>query len=451
MTPDVEARPDRTRLRKWIALLLVVVSAISVLASVVAVWAHQTIFDTDNFMETIEPVLEDPAVTTALGNFVTEEVTEALDLESRLQEPLADLDAFLAAAVLGLIDNDRLTDLLEGMDRPSLEALAAPIADRFNERIADTVDDVMTSSQVQELIPRLIRRAHEATVALLRGDLVELPNVSVAEGEVRLNLLPVVATVLQRIVGELRELLPNIQLPTAISSNVDEALRQYRESLGDRVPDDFGQVAVMSEDRLSELQGATERADRWVWGIVLLSVVLVVLALVVSPTRRRTAIQIALGVVVALLLGFAVVRRVEAAVLDEIANPATAATASSVVRHLLSGLRAGVRALLILGVLTAVVLYLVGRPKWVTSTGDRVATVLPGSAGSLDGWIAAHFDVVRLAAIAIAVLALFMTGLSVLSVMIVVGLLAVILWWLTSARDRAAAQPTDLTTSSTTS
>jgi hypothetical protein len=88
----------------------------------------------------------------------------------------------------------------------------------------------------------------------------------------------------------------------------------------------------------------------------------------------------------------------------------------------------------------------------VTSTGDRVATVLPGEsgAGGLDGWIAAHFDLIRLGVIAIAVLALFLAGLSVISVVIVVGLLALTLWWLTVARDRATAQTTDQTTSSTT-
>ena len=427
-----EARPpDHSRQRRWIALLLVVVSSIAVLASVIAVWAHQTIFDTDSFMETIQPVLDDPQLEAALGDFVTEEVTGALDLEQRLQEPLTNLDAFLSAALLGLIDNDRITDQLAGLDRPTLTALAAPIADRFNERIAGIVGNLMASSQVDELVPQVVRRAHESAVALLRGNMEELPNLSVTDGEVRLNLLPLVASALQRIGDELRDLLPDLDLPDAISSNVDEAIAQFRASLGERVPDDFGQVTVMSEDRLNEIQATTERADRWVWGLVVLTVLLIAATIVISPARRRTVIQLALGVVVAFVLGFALLRRLEAAVVGEIANPETAATAAGIMGELLGGLRSGVIAVLVIASVVAIALYLAGRPQWVSD-------VLPGGADGvgLNRWVAAHYDILRLAVIALAVLVLFLTGLSIVSVVVVIALLALILWWLARARDQ---------------
>lgn len=421
-------------------MLLVVVSSISVLASVIAVWAHQTIFDTDAFMETIQPVLDDPQLEVALGDFVTEEVTGALDLEQRLQEPLANLDAFLSAALLGLIDNDRITDRLAGLDRPTLTALAAPIAERFNERIAGIVDNLMASAQVDELVPQLIRRAHESTVALLRGNMEELPNLSVTEGEVRLNLLPLVATVLQRIGEELRGLLPDLDLPTVISSNVDEAIAQFRASLGERVPDDFGQVTVMSEDRLNEIQATTERADRWVWGLVVLTVLLIAATMVVSPTRRRTAIELALGVVIAFVLGIALLRRLEAAVVAEIANPATSETASNILGEVLAGLRNGITVVLVVAALVAIGLYLAGRPQWV-------ADVLPGDAeiGRFDGWVSAHYDILRLGLVALAVLALFLTGISLLTILISIALLALTLWWLARARARARGRVATLT------
>ncbi|MGH8950624.1 MAG: hypothetical protein ACRDX9_04295 [Acidimicrobiia bacterium] len=431
-----EARPpDHSRQRRWIALLLVVVSSIAVLASVIALWAHQTIFDTDSFMETIEPVLDDPQLEAALGDFVTEEVTGALDLEERLQEPLANLDAFLSAALLGLIDNDRITDRLAGLDRPTLTALAAPIAERFNERIARIVGDLMASPQVDELVPQVIRRAHESAVALLRGNMEELPNLSVTEGEVRLNLLPLVATALQRIGQELRDLLPDLDLPTVISSNVDEAIAQFRASLGDRVPDDFGQVTVMSEDRLNEIQATTERADRWVWGLVVLTVLLIAAAIVISPTRRRTAIELALGVVIAFVLGIALLRRLETVVVGEIANPQTSATAADIMGEVLTGLRNGIGVVLVVASVVAIALYLAGRPQWVSD-------VLPGEAGAegvgIDRWVSAHYDILRLCVIALAVLTLFLTGLSVVSIVVVIALLALILWWMARARGRGA-------------
>jgi hypothetical protein len=77
LTTQSETTSGRFKQRQWIAGLLVVVSSISILASVIAVWAHNTIFDTDSFMETIEPVLQDPALNAALGDYITEEVTGA--------------------------------------------------------------------------------------------------------------------------------------------------------------------------------------------------------------------------------------------------------------------------------------------------------------------------------------------------------------------------------------
>lgn len=430
--------------RKWIAALLVLASSISLLASVVAVWAHQTVFDTDNFMETIQPVLDDPQLNEAIGDFVTDEVTEALHLEQRLQEPLANLDAFLSTALLTMFDvNQRGQDLLARIDRPTLAALAGPIATRFEERIAGTVDRVMTSPAMAELVPQLVRRAHEASIALIRGDMEELPNVTIDQGEVRLDLLPVVARVLEPVREDLRELLPDLELPTAVSTRADEAIEQFREALGERVPDDFGQITVMSEDRLAAIQETAVRIDRAMWALIGVTLILVILALVVSPDRRRTTIQLGLGVAIAFVVGIIVLRRLETAVVDQIGSPAGARTAAGIVGNLLVGLRDLIVAVIVIAGFVAVGFYLSGRPKWATTAGTRLVGLMPGDPGGsgLDTWVNAHYDLIRLVLIAISVGVLFLTGIGVVSVLIVVGALAVSFWWLANRRGRVSVRP----------
>ena len=155
MTTTSDTTTDRSRPRKWIAVLLVVVSSIFVVISAVAVWAHRTIFDTDVFMATIEPAIEDPQFTAALGDYLTDEITSALDLEERLQEPLQNLDAFLTSALFGLLGIDEgALGFLGQIDRPTLAALAGPIADELNGRIEMRVDQVVESNEMAELIPR---------------------------------------------------------------------------------------------------------------------------------------------------------------------------------------------------------------------------------------------------------------------------------------------------------
>ncbi|HEX2403764.1 MAG TPA: hypothetical protein VHM29_03595 [Acidimicrobiia bacterium] len=444
MTTTSDTTTDRSRPRKWIAVLLVVVSSIFVVISAVAVWAHRTIFDTDVFMATVEPALEDPQFTTALGDYLTDEITGALDLEERLQEPLANLDAFLTSALFGLLGIDPGTlGFLGQIDRPTLAALAGPIADGLNERIEMRVDQVMESTAMQELIPQVVRRAHQGAVALIGGDIEETPNISIAEGEVRLNTLPIIARVLQEVVAELRDVLPDVNVPDAVSDRADEAVAQLRESLGDRVPDDFGQITLMSEERLTDAQATADRINRWVWGIVILTIILIVVTIVVSQTRRRTAIQLGIGIAVAFVVSAAVLNRVESALVAEIANPVAGETAAALFGHLLSGLRNGVLAVIVISTVIALVLYLIGRPQWVTTTGEKVSSIMPGSpdTGGMNAWIAAHYDPLRIGAVAIALLALLLLGFGIVTILVIGALLALVLWWLARSRDLAQPLP----------
>jgi hypothetical protein len=289
----------------------------------------------------------------------------------------------------------------------------------------------------------MVRRGHEAAVALARDDLESLPNVSVAEGEVRLNTLPIIARVLQGAAAELRELLPNVNLPDVLSDRADEAIAQFKEALGDRVPDDFGQVALMSEDQLVEIQDTATRLDRWTWGLVILSAVLVVLAIVVSPNRRRTVIHLGIGVIVAVILGMLVVRRVQDAVIGEIASPERTETARGIFQNVLQGLQESVVGVIIVAALVALGFHIAGRPKWVTEPRERLDDLVPdeGDAGGFGSWVALNYDFIRIGLAGLALLILFITGLDWIPVILIGGLLAGALWWLARVRDRATATP----------
>src|SRR5688572_28357546 len=89
----------RAMWRRVLAALLVVLTSLSVVATTFALWAHQTLFDTDEFMETVGPALADPSLYDALGNRVSAEVLDALDLETRVTNGLASLDEFISQAV----------------------------------------------------------------------------------------------------------------------------------------------------------------------------------------------------------------------------------------------------------------------------------------------------------------------------------------------------------------
>ena len=230
---------------------------------------------------------------------------------------------------------------------------------------------------------------------------------SVEEGEVRLNLIPIIGEAIRRVLPDLSGLGPEITLPDRFSDRVDEAKAQLETAIGARLPDDFGQITVMSEDRLDELQDGVILLDRMMWALIALSVILLVVTLVISRTRRRTAIQLTIGVLIGLLLSEALLRWVEGRITDTLVSPAGDEAATEIMSDVFSGLRE----LSLLIALTAAVLgfvaYLSGRPAWamrVKAWWDRLTAQAPG--GSIaDRWVSGHYDLLRAAGIIVAVLA----------------------------------------------
>lgn len=432
----------RATWRRVLTIVLVVLTSISVVASVIAIWAHETVFDTDRFMATIEPALDDPALYQAVGDRASSEILAALALETRVTEALTNLDEYLSEALLDAVElDDRARQLLSNFDRPTIAALAPSIVEALESRIQARVGSFFSSEEFASRFPGVVRRAHEVTIALVRDDLAVLPNVYIEAGEVRVNLIPPITDALSTVLADIRGFLPDIDLPNVISDRVDEGREQLGAALQARLPEDFGQLTVMSESALEELQEAGKLADRYVWGLVALSLILAAVTIITSTNRRRTTIHLALGVVVAMTIAAVIVRRVEGAILEQISTPDGDHAASSMIGAVMSSLRTVELLLAVAGILIAIGAYLAGRPEWVTRLTTRVKEVTkPGPTGSsVDNWIAHHDDMLRVLAIGLAALAFFITGFGWLPLVLIGTALGLVLWWIAAAKTRVDA------------
>jgi hypothetical protein len=425
--------------RKWLALLLVVLTTLAMVAATLAVWAHRTIFDTDTFMETVEPALDDPAFYAAVSRRVSDEILGALDIQTRVTDALTRLDEYLSETLIDALEvGERGRELLSRFDRPSLAALAPSVTEFLETRIVERTNQFVTSDEFRSAFPQLVRRAHEVSVALVRDDLAEYPNVYIESGEVRLNLIPAITEVLRRAAEDLRGLLPDIELPDVISDQVGEARQQLADAIQSRLPEDFGQVTIMSESALDEIQTVARGFDRMVWLLVIAAVLLAVLTILVSPARRRTALQLGLGVVVGLVIVMVVMRRVNAAILDQLTNPDSRQAAGALFAEVMSSLRALALIVGLAALVVAIGAYLAGRPAWVARVSDRtkVLTAHVEGGSQLDLWIAAHFDVLRLIGVGIAVVAVFLIGIELVPLLLIGAILVLYLWAISVARSR---------------
>ena len=101
-----EKRVKRVKLRKILVGILVVLTCLSISVTTVDTWAHRTLLNTNEWVDTVGPLGTDPQVTAALANFVTTQIVTTLDLEQRAQDALeqaAPQAAFLAGPITNAI------------------------------------------------------------------------------------------------------------------------------------------------------------------------------------------------------------------------------------------------------------------------------------------------------------------------------------------------------------
>src|SRR3954452_19889195 len=162
------ANMRNTGLRRVCIGVLVVLFAILVPITFAATWAHRTVLDTDAYVSTVKPIASDPAVTAAASREITDQIYLALDPQQIVANALPAKAAFLAA----------------------------PIANGAKGYVQNAVNDILSSSQFQQLWVGANEFAHKQLVEVLHGNTKVLQQTN---GEVVLNLVPLFSAALVNI------------------------------------------------------------------------------------------------------------------------------------------------------------------------------------------------------------------------------------------------------------
>ncbi len=403
-------RVKARRTRQIATAVLAVLTTISVIASTVAYWGHRTVFDQDHYMEVVGPLGANPAVTGALSTYLGDQIVTALDLKTRIGDALKDIPDLPATANL--------------LVRP----VANAVANSANDLIRRRVSEFLASPDFRNLWVEANRVGHTKVVALLRGDYRKLPNVKTGDAEVRLDLLPIVSRMLRQLVQDgVGAFAPGVTVPDVSLKDIPDSARQrLSQALGITLPPNFGEVTLMSKSQLETLQNGVNAFDRLVWGLILLSILLGAATIVVAINKRRALVELAVGVVVGLILAGVVIRRVKEAVVHRVKTGQVKGAARAVMDGALGPLRTIAVVVIVVGLIVAVLAHLLGRPRWLTGSYCWARE----QAGNPDTRtrIADNADGLRIAVIALGVLALFFTGIGVLAVLVVGGLVAVAFW-----------------------
>jgi hypothetical protein len=328
-------------------------AVVCLLASTIAVWARVTLFDSDKVASIAADALAEPDVEAALAEYVTTQLFTAVDID---------------AAVSNLVPS-------------SLDRLEPAIAGGIETLVQRGLTTALGTEEVQQLMTDLVRRAHEAAMRLLQGDgLVD--GISVVNGDVKLNLLPLFAralTLVQRF-----GLLSNVQVPDLTrAGDPSEQIAQLESALGRDLPADFGQLVVYRSDRLADAQATLQSAQdalafakRAMWLLIGLTFVFSVVALLLARNRWRAALLLGLGAVVAMFLARTVINRAVEEAPTLVVNVGAKAAVKSIVNDVGTSLRRTIGLVLLIAALVALIALF--RRHWRRSDLVVVGAVVAG-------------------------------------------------------------------------
>ncbi len=390
------------RLRRWLALILVVMSVVGLVVSALALWSDSLVFNTDKWVATVAPVAEDPAVRHSVSTFVADTTLEVADLQNR---------------IAGALPSD-------------VALLAQPLTLALRDFLVKEIDRFLATPTAQSIWVDVNRFAHEQLITALQD---KNKYVSVDRNDVTLNLLPLIGVALQRLETQIPKLLgKDVQLPQIDPDTAPEQIRTLlQDATGMTLPADFGTVTLLKGTQGYEAKQALRLFHTLVIVICVVTGLLILAALLVSPRKRWTALELGLGVLLAVVIVRVAERQIEERIVAALKDTGALSVAKAFVSSAITSLNGIVVWLIVGGVIVAIAAFLATRPTWLEAMGSGfsklfgVASDLTAPETGAGRWAAAHIDVLRVAGVALAVIVLmFMAG--SLSAVIVILLVLIV-------------------------
>jgi hypothetical protein len=394
-------KPRRRRIRRSVVGLLVALSCQLVLLSTTEVWAHRTLLNTPTFVGTVGPVFENPAVASAVAARATDELFTDLNLQARLRDALP----------------------------PKASFAAVPITNATKGFVAGQLTKVLTSAQFQAIWTAVLTFTHQQLVAVLRGQ--NTAAVSTSGGYIVLNTVPVINQALGKISGLASDLTGKpVTLPTITSADPpQQAVNKLSKALGVTLPSNFGQITLVRSSDLATVQKGVKAFDRLTLVLPLVTIALIALCLWLSVNRRRTLLQLAVGVSLLMIVERRSVIHQQGALASAAHNPHVAQSVLGDLLHgffVLTAWVLGVALIvLVIVVLSGPYRWAVAIRSWVKRTGRSIAGARSGDGrGQVVTWMASHAAGLQLAGAVVAGILLLIVSVSWLSFLIIGVLLA---------------------------
>jgi hypothetical protein len=337
-TTTPAAQDKRWGARSIAALLIFLLAAALSPIALVGHWGHRTVIDSERYIQTVGPLIEQPEVQAALAESVTTAVVAKADTQNQVE---------------GL-----LTNLFP--NQPIVGNLAAPIAGGINSLIGELVTKFIASPQFATVWIELNKTAQKGIVAVLEGG--ESGPVQVQGENVVLDVSVALAAIQQHLVDAGITAAGNVTIPES-----------------DR------QIVLFTSPALAQIRFIYSLTSPILQWLPLVVALLFALAIGLSRRRARTVVwtgSVLLFWGIFLWIGETVG---QAAFTNQLAGTPWASAADTFWNTLLAYLLEGLQAIMMLGLILVIAGWFGGRTKAAVSARGQIVKGLGELGGRLDG------------------------------------------------------------------
>jgi len=354
--------------RTPVSLVLILLGCILAPVGVLGVWAGNQVSETDRWVATVQPLIDDPAIQNVLTDKITVAITSQLNLNGLITQASGQL-------------NDRGLPRLSSL----LTTFGPQITSAVTGYIHSAVHSVITSPAMANAWVQVNTIAHQSVVAVLSGQ--GKGALSTSNGEIVLNLGPLITVAKQDLVA-----------------------RGF--SLASNIPNVNPTVALFQSDDLGKAQAGYRLITTLKIVLPILVVGLLAAGVFAARGRRRALIGAALGLagsMLVLAIGLLIARSIYLNSVPPSVLPSDAAAAAF--DALVHFIKIGLRVVLAVGLVVAFAAFITGPSRaavqtrsaltsglrWVRDFGEHRGV----STGPVGTWIYAHRRGLRIGTVAV--------------------------------------------------
>jgi hypothetical protein len=416
--PGIEAAESRNRRRarrrgfSWrtpVAAVLIVAGCVLAPLSVLAVWTANQVSDTSKYVANVAPLIKDPAIQNALTNKLTSEIVTKIDVKGRTDQ---------AAAELTAKGFTRVGSLLQGV--------SGSLASGVTGFVHSSIHKIITGPRMANAWTQVNRAASQQLVAVLSGSGGKNGAIGVSNGQVTLDLAPLIAVAKQDLVA-------------------------HGLTIAGKIPIVHATFALFPSKNLAKAQKAYRLINDLKIVLPILTLALLGLGVLTARRHRRALIGAGLGFAASMLVlgaGLAIAR---ALYLNSVPASASADAAAAAFDILVRFIKTALRTLLVAGLVVAVGAFFTGPSAAAAATRSAFSSGLGRlrgrgesaglSTGPAGTWTYAHRHALRITVVALAALIFVFWGQPTAAVTIMIAVLLLVVLGLIELLGRPPPRP----------